>query len=269
MFRTSTKLSINPKITNRLLAGLIFPVCLIGYSSQAQAFNIGFQTEIKLNNNDGINDSFSIYNTSDSNTLSITKVKFTLGDNAELDTTSHGFPTLNTATTNNHWGPTINSSNSGGLITSLGSFADASNVLTFDFIPGQFVAGAGFAINIDFDKRNQPNVDPSGADWSNAQIDVTFTDGSSTQDLTYLYGIQGGGGKSFPTDETKGNTTPITGQFCPKICQYSTSTKNFQYPYAEFVPQEIPFEFSPSLGLLISLGTFGGYELWKRHLKQV
>ncbi len=248
------------KFTNSLIPTLILSCLTFSYSDVAEALNMGFQTEIKLNNNDGINDNFSIFNTSDSGSdISITKVVFTLGENAELDTTSHGSPTLASGITNSHWGGGITASGNQGLTTNLSSLPDAATTLTFDFTSGEFNPGEGFALNIDFDKRSSANDDPVGGDWSNAQLVVTFAKGSSTDDLTYKYNsatINTGNKKSFPNDSKNGDTI-ASGQFCspsnPDTCAYDTL--GYASPYAQFA--EVPFEFSPSIGIFLSLGLFG------------
>jgi hypothetical protein len=206
----------------------------------------------------------SIYNTSDNNRLSITQIVFTLGENAELDTTSHGFPTINSTTANTHWGPNINVSADQGLTTNLNSLADASTVLTFDFTSGQFLPGEAFAINIDFDKRSLANNDPVGGDWSLAKLEIKFKDSvtSSTDTLTYQYNsgtINQGNKKSFPSDALNGNTIdPGASQFCspsnPDTCTYDTL--GFSYPYATF-QQQVPFEFSPTIGFGVVFSLIG------------
>jgi hypothetical protein len=259
------------KLQKLLISTLTLSLLNSGYSQAAQAFNIGFQTEIKLNNNESNNDNFSIFNTSDSgSSISITQIVFTLGENAELDT-SQAFPTINSSIANSHWGGSITSNGNQGLTTSLSSFSDRATQLTFNFTQGQFNPGEGFALNIDFEKRSANNSntsDPVGGDWSNAQLDVTFSDGAGTDTLTYKYNsatINSGNKKSFPTDSLNGDTI-APGQFCspsnPDTCAYDTL--GFSSPYAQFDATPVPLEFSPTLGLLMVGGIWGFSYLLKR-----
>jgi hypothetical protein len=264
----------NHRLKLLLRSTLVISLLGLGYNDVAEAFQMSFQSEIKMNNNDGVNDNLSVYNTSDDNRLSITQIVFTLGANAELDTGSHGSPTINSTTANTHWGPNINSSADQGLTTSLSSLADGSTTLTFDFTPGQFLPGEAFAINIDFDKRTSANLDPVGGDWSLAKLELKFRDSvtSGTDTLSYQYNsgtINSGNKKSFPSDSLNGNTLdPGISKFCstsnPDTCAYDTL--GFSYPYAAF-EQPVPFEFSPTIGfgLVFSLITLDRLRCKKRN----
>jgi hypothetical protein len=262
---------LNSTITKTLFTSLISSCLWISFTNIAQAINMGFQTELKITNNESANDRLDIFNTSDSG-LSITGVVLTLGTNAELDT-GVAFPSVNSsAVRNTHWGsPLITvGSNGQGLTTNLNSFSDGATQLTFDFTQGQFNPGEGVSFLIDFDQKgtNNSSTDPSGSDLHNSIVGVTFSNGSVTNTLSYKY--TSGGGKSFPTDFGNGNTTPTTGLQCTvsSTCNSSYTTSNngttYPYAYAEFA---VPFEFSPSLGLLISLGMFGGHHTLKKYQK--